>query len=259
MEKENVKALLAKYNEGLADPSEIKMLESCIERGEVELSELRNLSLLDDMIARSENPAPPLSVDDGFYAMLAKEKRSQRSFLGWRLPSMSLLMPRIAFASVLIIAGFVSGYLLNQKSSTSNVNQLTQEITDLKEMVMLSLLEKESATDRLKAVNLTSEMNKASQTVTLALLKTLNTDDDVNVRLAALDALKPYLGDGRVREGLVKSISHQDSPLVQIALAQLMVALQEKKSVDELQKIVQDDRTPQEVKNRIKESIEVII
>jgi hypothetical protein len=77
--------------------------------------------------------------------------------------------------------------------------------------------------------------------------------------LAALDALRGYAKDGKVREELVRSIGHQDSPLVQVALAELMVALQEKKSVNELEKIMKNDRTPVEVKNKIKESIEVLI
>ena len=79
---------------------------------------------------------------------------------------------------------------------------LGQEVSDLKELMMLSLLEKESATERLKAVSLTQEMDQASQKVTSALLQTLNNDDNVNVRLAALDALKPYSSDGNVRAGI---------------------------------------------------------
>jgi hypothetical protein len=46
---------------------------------------------------------------------------------------------------------------------------------------------------------------------------------------------------------------------VQVALAELMVALQEKKSVGELRRILEDERTPQDIKNRIKQSIEVLI
>ncbi|HMI65495.1 MAG TPA: HEAT repeat domain-containing protein, partial [Cyclobacteriaceae bacterium] len=136
---------------------------------------------------------------------------------------------------------------------------LTREVGDLKEMVMLSLLEKESATDRLRAVSLTSDMNQVSQKVTSALFKTLNEDDNVNVRLAALEVLKSYVRDGRVREELVRSISKQDSPMVQVELAGLMVAMQEKKSVKELRRILENEKTPKEVKSKIEESIRVLI
>jgi HEAT repeat protein len=136
---------------------------------------------------------------------------------------------------------------------------LSQQVTDLKEMMMLSLLEKESATDRLKAVSLTQDMDQVSNKVTLALLETLNNDSNVNVRLAALDALKAYAKESAVREELIRSIAKQESPLVQLELAELMAALQAKSSVKELEKLLQDKNTPKEVKKKIQESIQVII
>ncbi|HYG04086.1 MAG TPA: HEAT repeat domain-containing protein, partial [Chryseosolibacter sp.] len=81
----------------------------------------------------------------------------------------------------------------------------------------------------------------------------------VNVRLAALDALKPYVRDSAVREQIVRSISKQTSPLVQLALADLMAQLQVKSSVKELEKIIESDGTPTEVKKRIQENLKVLI
>jgi hypothetical protein len=259
MEKSGVEELVAKYNEGLADPAEIKLLEQLIEEGTVELTQLRELSKLDDQIVKTEMPSPSLQVDDAFYSMLADEKRKQRkgsfSFqIDW-----SVLLPRLGFATLLIVAGFAGGYFLQRPAINPEVKLLTQEVSDLKEMMMLSLLEKESATDRLRAVSLTSDMTSVSDKVTEALFKTLNNDNNVNVRLAALEAIKPYVKDSNVRKQLVLSIGQQDSPLVQVELAQLMVIIQEKKSVKELQKLMDSERTPKEIKSKIKESIEVLI
>jgi hypothetical protein len=143
--------------------------------------------------------------------------------------------------------------------NTNQMEVLTSEVTELKEMMMLSLLEKESATDRLKAVSLTHDMDQASKKVTKALIETLNNDSNINVRLAALDALKAYSNDSVVREALIRSIAKQDSPLVQVALAELMAGLQVKSSVKELQKIMENKNTPKDVKDRIKKSIDVLI
>jgi len=126
-------------------------------------------------------------------------------------------------------------------------------------MMMINMLEKESATERLKAVSLTQGMDEASNKVTNALLQTLNGDENVNVRLAALEALKPYVKDEFVRASLIRSIPEQESPLVQIALAELMVAIQEKSSVKALEKVLHSNKTPRDVKKRIKQSIEVLI
>jgi hypothetical protein len=259
MEKASMEELVAKYNEGLADPSEIKRIEQLIEEGQIDLTQLRELSKLDDQITKTEMPSPSLQVDDSFYAMLAEEKRKQRKSSASFQIDWSVLWPRLAFASVLIVAGFTGGYLLQRPAPNPEVAQLTQEVSDLKEMMMLSLLEKESATERLRAVSLTSDMTNASEKVTDALFQTLNNDNSVNVRLAALEALKPYVKNSDVRKQLIQSIGQQDSPLVQVELAQLMVAIQEKKSVKELQKLMDNDKTPKEIKSKIKESIDVLI
>jgi hypothetical protein len=256
--------LVAKYNEGLADPSEIKMLEQLIEEGKVDLTQLHELNKLDEQMLKMEMPSPSLRTDDLFYSMLKNEKRKAKGgFFSFQLPDLNVFLPRLAFAMVLIVAGFAGGYFMNRPTSiatpTGDVQQLTKEVSDLKEMMMLSLLEKESASDRLRAVSLTSEMDNVSGKVTLALFQTLNNDPNVNVRLAALEAIKLYVKDSEVRKQLIESISKQDSPLVQLELAQLMVAIQEKKSVSELKKLLDSEATPKEVKNKIKESIEVLI
>ncbi len=260
MEKDKINMLIEKYNAGVADPSEINMLESLIEQGEVSLTQLTDLSLLHEQLMQAELPSPSLELDHKFYAMLSAEKKKSKSiFSRLSFPSLNMFMPRLALASVLLIVGFVGGYFISQPKGDEKVAVLTNEIANLKEMVMLSLLEKESATERLKAVSLTTGMDEPSKKVTEALIETLNKDSQVNVRLAALDALKPYLGNATVREALVNSIVHQESPMVQVSLAEVMVALQAKESVREFEKIIQSERTPADVKKRIEESIQSLI
>jgi hypothetical protein len=259
MEQTKINELLAKYNAGLADAAEIKAIEQLIESGKIELAQLQELSQLDSQISQFNAGSPSTRLDVQFYSALAQEKKQneKRSFsltIDW-----NSLFPRLALAASLLIAGFVGGYLLKSPSQDKSVVQLTQQVSELKEVMMLSMLEKESATERLKAVSLTSGMDQVSKKVTSALFKTLNGDENVNVRLAALDVLMNYAKDGEVRAELIKSISVQDSPLVQVALAELMVTLQEKKSVSELKKLLKSDKTPKEVKGKIEKSISVLI
>lgn len=259
MEKKQREELISKYNEGLADPSEIKLIEQLIEAGEADLTQLRELADLDKQLHKMESGSPSMNLDDHFYKALADEKKKLKSTTSFTLSSWSTLFPRLAVAAVLILVGFSVGYFAQLPSENKEVVQLTEEVSELKEMMMLSLLEKESATQRLKAVSLTSEMDQVSSKVADALFATLNQDENVNVRLAALDALKVYSRDSLVRSKLIESIAIQDSPLVQIALAELMVSIQEKKSVDALKQVLQSDKTAKEVKTKISESIEVLI
>ncbi|MFZ6013064.1 MAG: HEAT repeat domain-containing protein [Bacteroidota bacterium] len=259
-----IKDLIRKFNDQQITESELKEMDQLIASGQITISDVSELDRISDQIVQMESPAPSASLDDRFYQMLALEKGKQpkpsfnwKKFLSW--PE---LAPKLAFASVALVIGVAAGYMFRPTAADSDPKQmkaLTQQVTELKEMMMLSLLEKESATERLKAVSLTEDMDDASQKVTGALLQTLNQDENVNVRLAALEALKPYVKDSQVRQELIRAIAKQESPLVQVALAELMAAIQEKSSVKELEKIIQSEKTPDDVKSRIEQSIKVLI
>jgi hypothetical protein len=260
MEK-RVQELILKFNTQQLNADEQREIEKLVESGAIDLSELESVTTLQNAFDRIEYPQPSQDMDDRFYQMLALEKKSGRSFSWDGFFSWSFLAPKLAIASVTLLIGFAAGYFLRPSSGSNSVEMtaLTQQVTDLKEMMLLSLLEKESATDRLKAVSLTNDLDQASVKVTGALLQTLNEDENVNVRLAALDALKPYAKSGAVREELIRSIARQESPLVQVALAEMMAELQVKSSVKEFEKILQSEQTPADVKKKIKESIQILI
>lgn len=261
MERQEINALVEKFNAGQATTADVKEIEKLIEGGFVNLTDLHDLAQLEGQVLMLEDPLPSRRLDDAFHAMLANERRERAAAFDWRkIFSWPSLAPKLSFAAVALVIGIAVGYFMRSPSQPdAQIDQLSQQVTDLKEMMMLSLLEKESASDRLKAVSLTTDMDRASQKVTGALLQTLNNDTNVNVRLAALDALKPYTKDSHVRQELIGSIAVQESPLVQIALAELMAQLQERSSVEELQKVLKDNRTPRDVKKKIEESIDVLI
>jgi HEAT repeat protein len=160
-----------------------------------------------------------------------------------------------------MLTGIIIGYVVPAKSgiATDDVVKLKTEMHALKETMMLTLLQKDEVSDRLKAVSYTYELDQSSKKVIDALFATLNEDNNINVRLAAVEALQHYGQESTVRERLVKSIAYQESPLVQVALAETMVALKEKSSVSELEKIINNKQTPDPVKNKLKGCIQQII
>jgi hypothetical protein len=261
MDQERIVALLKKYRFGEATDEDILLIENLMEQDLIQLEDFDDMKVLEKKIDHLETPSPSLSLDNNFYKMLAAERKSQKSpaFSDWF--SFDFLLPRLAFASITFIIGIGIGYLVfsQKESQSANIDTLSSEVKSLKEILMLSLLEQGSATDRLKAVSLSSELDVASESVTTALIKTLNNDENDNVRLAALEALKPFCDRSDIRKALIQSIAKQKSPLVQIALAELMASLQERSSVNEFEKILKDKRTPEEVRKRIRQNIQTII
>jgi hypothetical protein len=260
MDKGQIENLISKFNAEQLTAAEQLQLEQLIESGDVDLDSLVRIQGLQEKIQDIGYPEPSSELDDRFYQMLALQKSKVRPAFSWSLFfEWPQLAPKLAFASITLLLGVLIGYVVKPApASSGDFAALTQQVSKLQETMMLSLLEKESATERLKAVSLTSEMTGVSDKVTSALIQTLNNDENVNVRLAALEALVPYAREGAVREQLIRSIGKQNSPLVQVALAELMEKIQAKSSVEELQKIIQSERTPAEVKNKIKESIKIL-
>lgn len=255
--------IIDKYNKGQLSTGEEKLLEQYIERGEISIEDLDDLAHLKTSMSEIVTPDPSAQMSSAFYEQLAKaQRKAGEAKNGSWFANLWNSQPalRWAYSLGLLLVGVGAGFLFQTGADKDErLENLSAEVSEMKEMMMLTLLEKDSPSDRLKAVSLTSEMSDVSLKVTEALLKTLNSDKNVNVRLATVEALYSYASHPKVREGLIRSIPQQESPLVQMALAEMMVALQEKKSVEGLKGIVNDKNTPPEVKARIEKSIEVLI
>jgi len=127
----------------------------------------------------------------------------------------------------------------NNATSRGEIGQLRQEVRSLSQLVTLSLLKQDSVSERLRGVSFgrhaeigeigeIGEVGKIGSAgddrVLEALLDTLGHDPDVNVRLAAVDALAPALWRPPVRDQMLAEVGAQRSPMVQIALIDLLVA-----------------------------------
>lgn len=217
-------------------------------------------------------PEPSDTMVAGFKAILQNYKKENVTHEGhmpawinklqelWHLQ----VKPRFAFGLIMIVIGSGIGYLLNRPEQNKlaynrQIDSLSSQVSEMKQMMMLSLLQDPSASQRIRAVGYTEEINKADDKVINALLETLNEDPNVNVRLITLEALVKYANEARVREGLVQSLIKQDSPLLQSAIADVMVKLQEKRSVQYMQKLLQRKDLNGMVKIKIEQSIHKLI
>ena len=169
----------------------------------------------------------------------------------------------MAYSLVIVLIGFGLGYLLFYSSKGNKQEQqlqaLTTQVHELKQTMMLALLENPSASERIRGVSYTSEIKHADKEVIDALLATLNNDPNVNVRLSTLDALAQLASHPEVREGLIQSIAQQDSPLMQSAIADVMLKLQEKRSVKSFKELLKQKDLNPGVRDKIKQTITQLI
>lgn len=224
-----------------------------------------------DLMGKIPEPEPSADMKMRFMGMLDAYKNSvnekfatPHSFM-YYLQQLWLLQPNIklAYGIILVFISLISGFYINSRIKADYENkqltELSSQVENMHKMMMLTLVENPSASKRLQAVSHAGEISNVSNEVIEALMTILNEDPNVNVRLATLEALVKFSGEPRVREGLVMSIVEQKSPLVQSAMVDVMLKLQEKKSVQALQQLLKSKDLNQSVKVKIEKSIPQLI
>ena len=167
---------------------------------------------------------------------------------------------QFGIAALFLICGIGIGQKMSSVVRTNgDMAQLKGEVHELHQMVTLSLLNQSSAIERLQGLTMSRSIKNPDEEFLSLLLLTLNSDPNVNVRLAAVTTLYTFCDNPWVSSELVKSLTLQTSPLVQISLIDLLAEIQEPKAFEVLRAISDDDRTIEAVKNRARWGINQII
>jgi hypothetical protein len=175
----------------------------------------------------------------------------------------------VAAAVVLLIGGIGIGALVSSRkgsnpSSNPNTNTpeqlvaMQKEIKEMKEVLMYSLINDESASQRIKAVSYTEEMSNPDQKVIETLVSTLNHDKNINVRLAALYSLGSWADNRMVRDSLVASLPRQTEPLIQVMLINLLAEKKDSRIVAPVQEILSNKKTLPVVKDAAEKSLKTL-
>lgn len=208
-----------------------------------------------------EEPGPALRTR--FYDTLAAfrtglesaPRRSLREKVVSLWPRQPAWQMGVSFA--LLVLGVGIGYTARTGAKPAQpaepeIAQLRSEVTSMRQMVALSLLQQQSASERLRGVSYALQVPASDTEVLSALLKTVNQDPNVNVRLQAVDALHQFGASPVTPTAVIQSIPKQETPLVQIALIDLLVDLNHKDSAADLAKIASDQKIDPAVRQHAK-------
>jgi len=264
IDKQQIEELSLEYIEKNCTPERRDEIKHILQQQGIDIQELDELADISEKLDQIPLPDPSEEMTAGFYNKLNEYSRSVQKQSSWidRLYDMlhsrrmQKYSVRLAYSFILLFAGWAAGHWL---TPDSRIEQMSGEINQMKEMVTLTLLTQQSPSDRIKAVNHVNDLDKIDQKIITALLSTLNTDPNVNVRLVTVEALLEFADIPEVRQGLVQSISRQNSPLVQLALAESMAALQEKAAVSPLQKLLEKKDLVDSVREQIEKSLQTLI
>ena len=261
--------LVMDYLDGQLSPVQEQELKELLEKGILQERELQEYQQMLFQLEALPAPEPSPRLRTNFYTMLAQAEAEEKqpSLLQQLQERLSRLFwsgqvqaGTVLAGALLLILGLGIGYWLRPvQVYEQQISQLQHQLVEMQQVVLLTQLEQSSATDRLRAVNQSQELPQADQQVIRALLNTLNSDPSINVRLAAIEALQAHAQHPLVREGLVRSFEQQESALVLIALAEAVAALQEKRAVAPMQKLLEQKELDSTVKQQINQSIQTLL
>ncbi|HLK52130.1 MAG TPA: zf-HC2 domain-containing protein [Candidatus Angelobacter sp.] len=264
MKCEEISELLPDYLQGRLNSDQTaeveKHLAGCTACGE-EAALWKKLALLPE-----EQPSPALqsrfkamleSYQEGRWekSNLAAEKNKVPTPMLWGLGNWRQIPAAgIVWACLFLACGYFIGRHSEPNAIPTTTQQLAamqQQLEAMRQTVALSMLQQQSASQRLEGVSWSTRLPEPDSKVMGALMHTLQYDNSVDVRLAALDALSRYAGRPEIRSELVNALQTKQSPLVQVALIDLLVDLHDKGAVPQFKRFQQDPKLDPTVKKRV--------
>jgi len=185
-----------------------------------------------------EVPQLRTEMDDSFYRMMDAlpeastiEQQSPKKdpvIVRWLTPS------RMAVAATFFI-GLMAGQLFNFGSTKADVaeQQYAEQPAQNEYVKFASIVETPSALKRIKGINQVKTQNNPDLKIIDALNKVILFDPNINVRLTAIETMVYFSHIPEARTYLIEAIPFQDSPIVQLELADITIALEEDRSADQ--------------------------
>ena len=268
MKCEEVEQKMIDYLDNNLDSGMRQEIEKHLETCERCLDELNESQKILNLISKDELVKPDESLRINFYHMLHSEiKKGEEKN---KIQDHKLIIPwynnigsRVAAGIALFICGTFIGLLLhsglNSSYASNEMKQLHSEISDLMKATMFTMLKEESSSDRIQAVRYVEDLDKPDQNVIDVLIKTLNNDKNINVRMAAAYALSKFADQRMVCDSLVKSLSLQSDPILQVTLINILAERKEKSALKPIQEIIANRSTMKEVRAVAQNSLRVLI
>jgi len=261
---------LLAYVSGELDRAVVSMVEDHLASCDACRREYDSLRIFWEELGKSPDEVPERSLDLGFRDMLTSYQREERQrgssrlrIRGESFPDRILhgrLALQLGFAAGLLVVGLVFGFALGSRTAgNGDLVQLREEVHHLRNLVAVSLLQQESASERLKGVSWSSKLAQRDPDIRSALLNTMKYDHNVNVRLAALEAISRDINSQSVRNEIIRALPAEKSPLMQLALADVLVRINDAEAREALRQALSRPDLHPDVRKRIRQGIQLIL
>src|SRR5437763_6420220 len=260
MKCEQISELLPDYLQGSLSPDQRRTvethLEQCADCSE-EVAIWQKLSLLPveqpGPASRARFEAVLQAYQAGRSNQPAHNSQWRKRFSSWNVFHwLRSPLGAAAWSAALLAIGIFAGLrLAGPKPPSPDLAAMQSELANMKQLVVLSMLQQQSASARLEGVTWSTRDQQLDPRVLSALLHTLHYDASVDVRLAALDALSRHGRQPQVHRAVWDSLEQQQSALVQVALIDLLLEWRDRDAAQLLQALQQAPDLSPTVRQRV--------
>ena len=167
---------------------------------------------------------------------------------------------KIAAMVVLSFGTYWLGYRVGSGKSEIVQNQMASELQEKNQQVLLASLRDYTGPQKIEAVYSIGNSGNVNNELINALVHTMNSDKNTNVRLAAITALSGMMDkNAQVKNELIKSLAVQENPLLQISLIQVLTEKGVKEAREQIETITNNEKTDESVKAFAKDMMKTII
>lgn len=251
----DIELKIVDYVDGNLSETEVKAIDKHIQNcNACKVLKQETLQLL-NTFNNVETVTPSENVRTNFYKLLEEEKQLQNEtkVVELKPKTNELLWKRafqIAASFLLVFLGFFMGNNKATKQADQQIATLQKETVELRENMMLAMIENKSPSMRIQAVNYTEQFKQPDTKILKALIERLNYDSNVNVRLAAAEALSEFSESNLVKDAFINALKTQEDPGLQIAIIQFLVKIQDKRAIEPIKELLQQPETPDFVKDQ---------
>lgn len=228
---------LIAYVLGDLSEAETQELEELIRQAPDVQTELAELRLVLGQLDQIPEIEPSAASRDAFYQFLAAEARQQdakgdasTNFTFWRA---------VAAVALLLIGSAFGIVWQNHNHQQEQIRQLSSEIVETRKLLLLAMLEGPSASERIKAINVSTQQFRSDQQIAAALIDRLEKDENVNVRLKAAESLGAFMHLEGIVEVVIGLLELESSPEVQIMLIESLVNGQHQEALPGLRRLLE--------------------
>jgi len=249
MKTEKIKQLLKKYYDGETTLEEEQTLREFFSGDDIP-DELKAHAAQFDFFSKTQKEQLEIS-DNQLFEKIEESGASEKATI-FRFPFGNRLL-QVAASVAFLILGFAGGVWYAQKPASSH-NEIASQSTQTIAKV-LTHFQKASASEQIKLIGEVTRQPDTNEQVLHALIYTLNNDDNVNVKMAAAEALYHFKNRKPARMALINALRRESDPNMQITLIHLLVKMKEKKAVNVMQVLLLRNHLDKIVRNELEQGI----